>query len=90
MAKAKESIKNLREIAHASGYAHWFDYLYDYVLNGNDVHNLVDKMSNNDTLEVIDCAVSVMTLTEDCEWNKEVVRKKIYLPTFCALGNRFL
>lgn len=89
MAKAKESIKNLREIAHASGHAHWFDYLYDYVLNGNDVQGLVDKMSNLDMLEVIDCAVSVMTLT-DGEWDKEIVRKKIYLPTFCSLNNRFL
>ena len=87
---AKESIKNLREIAHASGYVHWFDYLYSYVLSGNDVHNLVDKMSNRDMLEVIDCTVSVMMLTEDCEWDKEIVRKKIYLPTLCSLDNRFL
>jgi hypothetical protein len=87
---AKESIKNLREIAHASGYVHWFDYLYDYVLDGNDVHSLVDKMSNRDMLEVIDCAVSVMMLTENCEWDKEIVRKKIYLPTLCSLDNRFL
>jgi hypothetical protein len=89
MAKAKESIKNLRNIAHASGYAHWFDYLYDYVLNGHDVHNFVDKMSNKDMLEVIDCAVSVMC-AEECELDKEIVRKKIYLPTFCSLGNRLL
>ena len=87
MAKAKESIKNLRYIAESSGYACWQDYLYDYCLNGNNLRDLCDKMSKYDTLQVIDALVAMELHCEEGGWDINLL-KKMYLNAFCSLGDR--
>ena len=86
---AKESIKNLRYIAESSGYSSLQDYLYDYCLNGNNLHNLCDKMSKYDTLKVIDAIVAMELNCVEGSWDINLL-KKMYLQAFCSLGDRLL
>ena len=87
MAKAKESIKNLRYIAVSSGYSCWQDYLYDYCLNGHSLRDLCDKMSKYDTLQVIDALVAMELHCSEGGWDIDLLRK-MYLMAFCSLGDR--
>jgi hypothetical protein len=87
MAKAKESIKNLRYIAESSGYSCWQDYLYDYCLNGHNLRDLCDKMSKYDTLQVIDALVAMELHCVEGGWDINLLQK-MYLNAFCSLGDR--
>ena len=83
----KQSINVLREVAKASDYGHWTDYIYDYVLNGNNLRNVCDKLSKKATLEVIDGIVSMMTYHDELFPNKDVLRK-MYTQAYTSLGDR--
>ena len=83
----KESIENLRYIAESSGCCCWQDYLYDYCLNGQNLHDLCDKMSKYDTLQVIDAIVSMELNCVEGGWDINLL-KKMYLNAFCSLGDR--
>lgn len=81
------TIKSLKQLATASGYENWQDYIYNYGLCGNSMYSLCRKMSKKLTLQVLDAIVAMWGASEECGYNPDVLRR-MYGRTYESLIDR--
>lgn len=81
------TIKSLEQLATASGFEYWQDYIYNYGLCGNCMYSLCRKMSKKLTLRVLDAIVAMWRASEECGYNPDVLQR-MYCRTYESLIDR--